>query len=194
MFRFDQWWMPDGETHLVELMGKTQRRVDGRLTYQHHKYARALGFCRQFRAAVDVGAHVGLWSYWMAEWFRVLHAFEPSERHRECWVRNVTTPTAHLYPYALGASAQQVGLCVATASSGNTRIAAGDTVPMRTLVVGFAATVMLTAPLPLPLAPPVTVIHGALLTAVHQQPLEAVTVIELFVAAAVADWAVVDNE
>ena len=68
------------------------------------------------------------------------------------------------------------------------------TVPTRTVVVGFAATVMLTAPLPLPLAPPVTVIHGALLTAVHQQPLEAVTVIELFVAAAVADWAVVDNE
>ena len=41
---------------------------------------------------------------------------------------------------------------------------------------------------------PMAVIHGALLTAVHQHPLEAVTVTELAVAAAVVDWAVVDNE
>jgi FkbM family methyltransferase len=133
MFRFDAWWMPDGETHLVDLMGKTQRRVNGRLTYQFHKYALARESCTKFRAAVDVGAHVGLWSYWMAEQFRVLHAFEPSERHRECWVVNVTTPTAHLYPYALGETEAQVGLQVETESSGNTRIIDGDSVWMRTL-------------------------------------------------------------
>jgi hypothetical protein len=44
------------------------------------------------------------------------------------------------------------------------------TVPVRCDVAGFAAIVTLTVPFPLPLAPAVTVIHPALLTAVHAQP------------------------
>jgi hypothetical protein len=41
--------------------------------------------------------------------------------------------------------------------------------------VGFAATVKVTVPLPLPMAPVVTVIHESLLTALHMQPLAAAT-------------------
>jgi FkbM family methyltransferase len=133
MFQFDAWWMPDGETHMTDLMAKTNVRVDGRLTYQYPKYERSVSQCVQGRVAVDVGAHVGLWSYWMAQRFERLYAFEPCDRHRECWALNVTQPSAELYPYALGASACAVGLCVEVESSGNTRIAAGDTVEMRTL-------------------------------------------------------------
>src|SRR5438094_9244620 len=48
-------------------------------------------------------------------------------------------------------------------------------VPVRADVVVFAATVYLTVPLPLPLAPAVTVIHAALLAAVHVQPVTVVT-------------------
>jgi hypothetical protein len=43
------------------------------------------------------------------------------------------------------------------------------TVPVRCAAAEFAAMVMLTVPLPVPLAPPVTVIHAALLAAVHAQ-------------------------
>jgi len=49
-------------------------------------------------------------------------------------------------------------------------------VPVRDAVLGFAATSYETVPLPLPLAPPVSVIHAALLDAVHAQPAPAVTV------------------
>src|SRR5678816_720232 len=133
MFQFDAWWMPDGETHLTTLMQRTQARVDGRLTYQHHKFARAVEECRQHRVAVDVGAHVGLWSYWMAQRFAALYAFEPSDAHRACWAANIVTPNAQLLPYALGAEPQTVGLQVEVESSGNTRIADGTTVEMRTL-------------------------------------------------------------
>jgi hypothetical protein len=42
-------------------------------------------------------------------------------------------------------------------------------VPVRTLVPGFAATLKITVPCPVPLAPPVTVIHASLLVAVHEQ-------------------------
>ena len=43
------------------------------------------------------------------------------------------------------------------------------TVPVRCAVAEFAAMVMLTVPLPVPLAPPVTVIQAAPLAAVHAQ-------------------------
>lgn len=49
------------------------------------------------------------------------------------------------------------------------------TVPVRDVVVGFAATVYETLPLPLPVAPLLTVIHEELLAAVHAQPVAAVT-------------------
>ena len=48
-------------------------------------------------------------------------------------------------------------------------------VPVRLDVVGFAVTLYATWPLPLPLAPPVRVIHEALLLAVHAHPEPAVT-------------------
>jgi hypothetical protein len=50
------------------------------------------------------------------------------------------------------------------------------TVPVRGLVVGFAVTLYVADPLPLPVAPALIVIHAALLVAVHAQPVAAVTV------------------
>jgi hypothetical protein len=48
-------------------------------------------------------------------------------------------------------------------------------VPVRDVVAVVAATLNVTVPAPLPLAPPVMVIHAALLTAVHAHPIVAVT-------------------
>jgi hypothetical protein len=52
------------------------------------------------------------------------------------------------------------------------------TVPVRCAVAEFAAMVMLTVPLPVPLAPAVTVIHPALLTAVHAQVAVTLTLVD----------------
>ena len=49
------------------------------------------------------------------------------------------------------------------------------TVPVRAAVAVFALMLMLTLPFPVPPAPPVTRIHGALLVAVHEHPVGAVT-------------------
>ena len=49
-------------------------------------------------------------------------------------------------------------------------------VPLRALAAGLAATDRATVPLPLPLAPLVTVSHDAVLAAVHAQPVGLVTV------------------
>lgn len=129
MFQFDAWWFPDGETQLPEEMAKHDVRVDGRLTWQYHKYAAALSLCPpdRRRCAIDIGAHVGLWSYFMARDFDDLHAFEPIAAHRECWTENVeytcrTTHTLNLYACALGADEATVTLSSAPGESGGTHI------------------------------------------------------------------------
>jgi FkbM family methyltransferase len=113
-------WLPDGETHLVEWMRKTNRIVDGKLTYQYHKLEEALRWVKQFRVAVDVGAHCGLWAMHLAKAFQTLHAFEPVAAHRECLLSNLAgAPNVHLYPAALGECDGRVSIHTAPTSSGD---------------------------------------------------------------------------
>ena len=123
MINFAGWWLPDGEVHLPEWMMTVGRKVDGRLTYQYHKYETALAFCQQRRLAVDIGAHVGLWSYWMARDFASVMAFEPHPDHRSCWRLNMEDKTnAELFPYALGPDMATVALTTGPSSSGDTYV------------------------------------------------------------------------
>jgi hypothetical protein len=62
------------------------------------------------------------------------------------------------------------------------------TVPLRGVAFGFAAMLNDAEPLPLPLAPAVTVIQPALLVDVHEQPVGEVTVVDPVVAPAPTDW------
>jgi len=132
---FDKWVLPDGEQHLQEWMSKANRRVDGRLTYQYHKYEAARRFCTSRRVAIDVGAHCALWSFWMARDFAKLHAFEPKPDHVSCWTLNMEgVQNADLAQVALGPKRGTVGLFTGASSSGNTYVVEGGTgVEMRTL-------------------------------------------------------------
>ena len=67
-------------------------------------------------------------------------------------------------------------------------------VPDRLVVAVLAATLNDVVPGPVPLAPPVTEIHAALLAAVHAQPAPAVTVLLPVPAAAVNVWLVGEIE
>jgi FkbM family methyltransferase len=124
VIRFDEWMLPDGEEHLQEWMRIVNRRVGGRLTYQHHKYEAALKWVRGRRVAVDVGAHVGLWSRTLAEDFAEVVAFEPMSEHRKCWRENLAGfPKAVLEPFALGAKPGLVRITPRTpGSSGDTGV------------------------------------------------------------------------
>lgn len=125
MIAFDQWVLPEGETHLQQWMTRMQQRRAGRLCYQLHKYNAALDYCPMpRRTAVDCGAHVGLWSYWMAQDFAELHAFEPHPEHRLCWGVNMMGHRAntHLYAVALGAENGAVALATGPSSSGDTYV------------------------------------------------------------------------
>jgi hypothetical protein len=67
------------------------------------------------------------------------------------------------------------------------------TVPVRDTVAVFAATVIVTGPEPDPFAPDVTVIHDALLTAVHGQPLALVTDVDVVPPAAAINALLMDS-
>lgn len=133
---FDKWWFPNNEEHLQEWMTQRNDVRHGRLTYQAHKYDEALKHTKQRRLAIDVGAHVGLWSFLMAHDFKNVAAFEPMPAHLDCWRENMKKKkNATSYHFALGAQAGMVSIETRTAnSSGDTGISAHEgPITMRTL-------------------------------------------------------------
>jgi FkbM family methyltransferase len=133
MFLAEGWWFPDGEKHLPEWIQKNGVMLNGRNSYQGKKQVAALHLCKSFRTAVDVGGHVGLWSYNLARRFGVVHAFEPISAHRECFARNVDMPNVHLHPIALGEKFGTVGMYSAPTSSGDSYVKGEGSIEMRRL-------------------------------------------------------------
>lgn len=136
MKQVDGIWLPDGDTHFARMMKKEPARVyRGKKVgvYQHFKIEKAMGFVDNRRVALDIGAHVGFWSMWLADEFESVHAFEPSPEHAECFSRNVTGKNVTLHQYALGASAGRSGLSSDPDNSGKACLAAGAAVEVRAL-------------------------------------------------------------
>lgn len=116
------WWLPAAERHLVPFLQRDRG-------YQAKHRAAALKHVRQWRVAVDIGAHVGLWAKDLAERFEQVVAFEPIPLHRDCFARNVTAPNVYLHSVALGDAAGKVAMDWDGANTGHTRVkegAAGD--------------------------------------------------------------------
>jgi FkbM family methyltransferase len=125
-------WLPSHETHLVDWMQGRNEVVDGKLTYQHHKLQRALGQVRNWRTAVDVGAHCGLWSMHLVKRFSALVGFEPVALHRECYARNVEGDYM-LHACALGDKAGKVKIHTSESSSGDSWVDGDGDIPLMML-------------------------------------------------------------
>lgn len=144
-------WLPDGETHMLEVMlGDKRRDVDGKPTYQYKKLARALGFIppERRRTCIDIGAHVGTWSMHLVREFAELHAFEPVAAHRDCYRQNVGLPSGwlgpcldardegrqvYLHDCALGDKEDCVAMKETGWSTGSAHVWGKGDIPMRTL-------------------------------------------------------------
>lgn len=133
MKQFGGWWFPDEEAHFPDWLQKNGIMIDGRLAYQGRKWQTALGYCRSFRTAVDIGGHVGTFSYYLATRFAAVHAFEPVPQFRECFVRNVEAANVTLHPFALGDAPAMVGMHIVPADTGGTYVSGAGDVEMRTL-------------------------------------------------------------
>ena len=117
-------YLPDGEKHLVEWMTKSGEIIDGRGTYQIKKLNAATSYCRNYRVAIDIGAHCGLWAIRLAKRFDHVIAFEPVAEHRECFMANLYgADNVTLIDAALGDHAGFVRMETAATSSGDTRVA-----------------------------------------------------------------------
>lgn len=129
------WWFPDKEQHLLEWMSYPTNQVplNGRHSYQGKKQIAAMELCKNFRTAIDVGAHIGLWSYNLMHKFELVHAFEPVAEHRLCFERNVRAENVQLYPRALGAKQGAVSMKTGPSSSGDTWVNGEGNIPMDVL-------------------------------------------------------------
>jgi FkbM family methyltransferase len=128
------WVLPGSDRHFSEYLASAPK-VEGRRMYQPQHIEQSLAICRGRRVAVDAGAHVGFWSYYLALGFGAVHAFEPSELFAQCFERNVRAKNVVLHRVALGDEEKTVALEVDAQNTGATHVrpgAAGE-VPMRTL-------------------------------------------------------------
>lgn len=137
MFQHQGIWLPDGEKHFPEWMDRNGELVDGRGTYQIRKFREAMKWVREFRTAIDVGAHVGLWSMQLTKKFEFVEAFEPVEWFRQCYLANMPETGWGLHHCALGAAPGRAGIFIPAMGggidSGGTHLTDGEAVEVRTL-------------------------------------------------------------
>lgn len=114
--------LPDGDTHFPPMLAKSPL-FEGKPTYQLHKLVPAVEVCTGKTRAVDVGAHVGLWTRVLARYFDEVIAFEPVPEHIECFRRNTDgLDNVKFYPWALGAKEETVAIKAPRDNSGNARV------------------------------------------------------------------------
>jgi len=74
-------WFPDEDKYFGPIVLK-----DG--NFQIDRFYKALEYVTDFRLAIDGGAHVGLWTTEMAQYFKKVIAFEPDSKTFECLEKN----------------------------------------------------------------------------------------------------------
>lgn len=129
-------WLPDADNHFAYMMTKepaTNYHGVPVGTYQRFKIDATLKLVRDWKCAIDVGAHVGFWSMWLAPKFTYVHAFEPVEQHAECFTMNVEAKNVTLHRVALGDVAGSVAMETQADNSGKAKVAGAGSIPMERL-------------------------------------------------------------
>lgn len=79
MKKVGDWWLPNADQHFVGDIG----------SYQMASYKVAMQHVSKTGTAIDVGAHIGIFSRRMSQNFTLVHSFEPDAHNYACLVRNV---------------------------------------------------------------------------------------------------------
>ena len=103
------WWLPAHDRHFERYFQEVyfeeyfELLKGGRPAYQARPQWKAIKnfgtLLRGRKLALDIGAHVGMWSAVMATQFKRVVAFEPIAENRACLALNA--PTVEIMPYAL---------------------------------------------------------------------------------------------
>jgi FkbM family methyltransferase len=95
MKKIHNFYFPDWDNHFQDFFNSN-------IGYQEAQRNRALSFVEDFGVAVDCGAHVGLWSKDLSNFFENLYCFEPVNEFFECLKLNVRSKNAKLFNLGLG--------------------------------------------------------------------------------------------
>ena len=120
------WWLPDQETHIATYFDAIKQSE-----YQPIHQQTVIKHCKQFRTAIDIGAHVGLWARGLTEKFDKVVAFEPCDQFADILLKNA--PKVHtVHRCALGWREGQVAMAIEPDNTGSTHVDRGATgnIPM----------------------------------------------------------------
>jgi FkbM family methyltransferase len=117
------WYLPKSDNHFYEYLLKAPE-AEGRRIYQYHHIDKCFDYLlqRSRNTAIDIGAHVGFWSFYLCKNFKIVHAFEPVKDFRDCFNLNVKAKNVNLYDYALGSENSFVSMEIDQSNSGKTHI------------------------------------------------------------------------
>lgn len=120
------WWLPDNEMHIGVYFDAVKQNM-----YQPVHQEMALKYCKEFRTAVDIGAHVGLWARGLTEKFQNVVCFEPCEEFAEILVKNAPK-IGVVHRCALGEKEGFVKMELDPNNTGATHVARGEegSIPM----------------------------------------------------------------
>lgn len=104
------WWLPVRDTYFSQFLAQFQDGPPPKMNgFMREHLLKAFKYVRKCDVAIDVGAHVGFWTWDMAQRFSDVYAFEAMPFSYECLVKNVTDcPNVRTFNMALGDCA---GMC-----------------------------------------------------------------------------------
>lgn len=110
-----------------------QKRIDRDGDFEPESRTLALRHVRNWGAAIDGGAHCGVWTGAISSLFGEVHAFEPCLTNYRCLAENIKAPNARLYQLGLGDRPGSFGMARGPESdpnqnSGQMHMTAGDEV------------------------------------------------------------------
>jgi FkbM family methyltransferase len=129
-------WFPEHDEHLPDMVMNHSKTgevllLDGRRvgTYQKHKLDFAMGLVPHDRRtlAIDVGAHVGLWSMHLGDLFKSTIGFEPIPDFQRLFEINLNgNPRVKLIHEGLGSRKGVIKLALDPLNTGNTHEIGAD--------------------------------------------------------------------
>lgn len=116
------WWMPVTDLTFSSDIPLFAKHRD-RHVFEMQHISFMVQSCAKRRRAIDIGGHIGSWSWVLADHFQAVEAFEPNPLMQACFRRNVEQPNVTLHPVALGKEEGRFGFVAGASNTGISHIA-----------------------------------------------------------------------
>jgi FkbM family methyltransferase len=128
------WTLPGSDIFFPSQLAQSKVLL-GRPTWEGPMLEASAAWFGRRRRALDIGAHVGFWSRWLAHHFAKVDAFEPQALLRECLLQNVDAKNLTLHAMALGERNGSIAAAFDPANSGMSHVTenVSGEIPLRRL-------------------------------------------------------------